>query len=450
VDKRLDCDGNGAADNFSADANGFQLADGDNFDATECTVPDGTPIRYQYQVSNDGAATLFDCELTDDNPLATPGALLPTGAGQVAGTILAGTNSANLPGTLVPLCGDALDNEEEDTATVLCCTKDIAGSVNDNCPIENKVTAYDRADLACITPSLDISKTCVDVAPQNGIDEITVSVTAGPVALTNCAVTTENLYKEDPACALGLGNETGPATPVALAPASLDVPVGGQADFTGLLASSLTAPACNEVQVTCDTPSGPLSDDSDAVCPGQGQGCLTRTPGFWATHPFLITDAPANDPRSLDLLDLEICGLVFDNTVAGVASNTGANTNSTTEAMCSVGTDGKLYQGKSQQAQLVRQCVAAELNVAATLEGGGDCLGDRPGLGDLIEGCCGVESICTGDVANGFNVGSCIDQLDAFNNSNDSIATFAPFNGPGPADPSYCQAAKGNGVITQP
>ena len=60
--------------------------------------------------------------------------------------------------------------------------------------------------------------------------------------------------------------------------------------------------------------------------------CLCRTPGFWGNHPFLIQ---SNDPRSLDLLPLTVCGTALNSVAAG-------DTDSTTEAICSVGTDHKI------------------------------------------------------------------------------------------------------------
>jgi hypothetical protein len=162
--------------------------------------------------------------------------------------------------------------------------------------------------------------------------------------------------------------------------------------------------------------------------------CLTRTPGFWGTHPFLIQ---SDDPRSLDLLPLTVCGTILDSVEAGSES-------STTEAICSTGTDGKILG--PQLTQLVRQCTAALLNVAASLTLEGDCTG-LPDIGDLLEGCCGDASVCTGDTVPDLSVGACIERLDTFNNSDDTL-NF-PFR-TGPANSRICRDARGNGVVVSP
>jgi hypothetical protein len=164
--------------------------------------------------------------------------------------------------------------------------------------------------------------------------------------------------------------------------------------------------------------------------------CLTRTPGFWGNHPFLIQSA---DPRSLDLLPLEVCGTALNSVAAG-------DDDSTTEAICSVGTDGKILG--QQLTQLVRQCTAALLNEAASVTLEGSCTGAFPDLAALLDACCDGDSICTGADVSGFSLGACIDQVDAFNNSDSDTLNF-PFN-TGPANSRECRASKGNGVVVTP
>jgi hypothetical protein len=164
--------------------------------------------------------------------------------------------------------------------------------------------------------------------------------------------------------------------------------------------------------------------------------CLTRTPGFWGNHPFLIA---SDDPRSLDLLPLDVCGTTLDNVDTGSDS-------STTEAICSVGTDSKILG--PQITQLVRQCTAALLNVATSTELGGSCEGAFPNLSDLLNACCDESSLCTGVPQSGFTLGSCITQVDAFNGTELDTVSFG-FN-PGPADAGPCRASKGNKVVVTP
>jgi hypothetical protein len=162
-----------------------------------------------------------------------------------------------------------------------------------------------------------------------------------------------------------------------------------------------------------------------------GQGCLTHTPGFWGNHPLITSQ----------FLPQTVCGVELNTVEAGSVT-------SATEAICSVGNDHTILG--PQLTQLVRQCTAALLNVAASASGGGNCPGDLPDLTSLLNGCCGAASVCTGDPVAGLTVQSCIDQLDAFNNSPDTLPPFGPFVNPGPANPAQCQAARNNGVVVTP
>jgi hypothetical protein len=139
------------------------------------------------------------------------------------------------------------------------------------------------------------------------------------------------------------------------------------------------------------------------------------------------------------LLPLDVCGTTLDNTAAG-------NDTSTTEAICSVGTDGKILG--PQETQLIRQCTSALLNVAATTTLGGSCAGAFPGLDDLLTDCCGPESVCTGTPIPGLSIGDCVNQVTAFNETELSGVKFG-FN-PGPAKSGPCRASKGNGIVVTP
>lgn len=423
TDKRVDC-GSGFVDSTLVAAN-EDLNNG-------CTALDGDPITYGYRSQNTGTAALFDCTLVDTNNLASPNPI-------VVGNIAVGAAIVNTPATNTPLCSEPLDALEPDTLTLTCCSVDVAAIIN--CPDANKVTAFDVADVTCnSSPELSVLKECID-ANGDGIGEVTVtaSATAADLNLVNCSAT-DTIFLGDPTCPAGPAGGTN----IPLTPANpFGITAGGNQVLTGVT-PLLSADACNTVSVTCtvDGQATPLpAETADAVCPAPGLGCLTRTPGFWGTHPHLISDE-LGDPRSLDLLPLDICGLTIDTTAA-------FDNRSTTEAICSVGQDGKLYAGGPQQAQLVRQCVAAQLNILATVEGGGNCSTSFPSA-TFFEDCCGAVSECAGDDIAGVSVASCINGVDAFNNAPDTIATFAPFNGPGPAISLLCHDSKNNGVIVQP
>jgi hypothetical protein len=393
VDKQVSCNGAPFVDAGLVAAND----DGTN----GCSALDGQPIAVQYQVQNPGESNLFQCVLTVVQQNGTPSSFSPNPI--PVGNLNTGQTSALIPALNSPQnCSDALEDEEPDTATVRCCT------VNQSpCPEGLAITAFDVATFTCVTPELNVDKVCVD-ANSDGIGEVTVTASAvgSEARLVNCAAT-DLLFRDDPTCPA----DVGVGTPVALAPANpFTIPAGGEQVLTGLTPPPpLSANACNTVSVTC-TIEGfdqTITDSADAVCPGAGKGCLTRTPGFWGNHPH-ITD---------DFLPLTVCGVALNTVEAGSGT-------SATEAICSVGRDGQILG--PQLTQLVRQCTAALLNVAASASGGGNCPADLPPLTSLLNGCCGAASVCTGDPVEGLTIQSCIDRLDEFNNSPDTLPPFGP------------------------
>jgi hypothetical protein len=120
---------------------------------------------------------------------------------------------------------------------------------------------------------------------------------------------------------------------------------------------------------------------------------------------------------------------------------------SATEDMCFGGRD---FRGVTspQQLQLIRQCMAAQLNVAASVAGDGGCTTfpfdtGTIGVAALLGECC--DGLCTsGATGQAISESTCIDRLDAFNNSDDTLDTFGPFVQPGPAQSQSCQEANGN------
>jgi hypothetical protein len=211
--------------------------------------------------------------------------------------------------------------------------------------------------------------------------------------------------------------------------AALDVTE--RCDHGGTFENSVTVDA-HAVDVVTDTVTD--SDPAFLICTGDDL-CLTRTPGFWGTHPH-VTDL---------FLDIEVCGKPIDTTDAGTNS-------SSAEAMCVSGQDAKKGGSNMHYLQLVRQLTAAKLNVAASATNEGTC--DSVGGVDidlLIERC-EAAALCgdTGAKAGKLIAASgCIEQLDAFNNSEDTLDVFGPFVSPGPAAPAECQEANGNGVIVK-
>jgi hypothetical protein len=229
---------------------------------------------------------------------------------------------------------------------------------------------------------------------------------------TSSVIPADNLF---PPRAMGI-SLTNVIPPVSIVNNSFD-------DFSATVAGNFSAAVIREPVTVTDT--------DDAVCPGQGEGCLTRTPGFWGNHPAITAE----------FLPVRICGVTLNTTDAD-------STTSATEAICSVGRDHEILG--PQLTQLVRQCTAAALNIAASREGGGNCSTDFPNLTEQFASCCGDESICTGDEVEDFTITGCIETLDAFNNSPDTLEPFGPFISPGPADSSICRDARNNGVVVTP
>jgi hypothetical protein len=185
-----------------------------------------------------------------------------------------------------------------------------------------------------------------------------------------------------------------------------------------LAAAVVVDKAGNNCTGTCIA--GPSCEQCEA--PPPPGGCLTRTPGFWGTHPHVT---------SL-FLPVSVCGVSLGTVEAGSPT-------SATEALCVAG--GVECRSNTAYVQLVRQLAAAKLNLAATAANGGSC---GVPITELISKC---EALCGADHKT-ISASGCIQALDAFNNTVDTLTpTPAPFNNPGPAQPASCQAANGNGTV---
>lgn len=414
INKEVSCDGG----TTWFDMNGLVTSNEDGTNAP-CSAFYGEDILVRYQVRNDGTSGLFACEFNESNPLIN-------GDGAIDGNIPAGTTIGPVDAAPVVQCSEDLEDGEPNTASVNCfCTDDLNPDF--------MASAFDSADFECEPqlPTIGINKECVDEDPTDGSNEITVTLTATEGDLDIECDVTDEIYLDDPDCPA----DVGAGTPIALSPTNpVLVPAGSSVDLTAVIAP-LSADACNTATADCfivnpdgaDILLAPVSDD--AVCPGTGEGCLTRTPGFWGTHPH-VTEL---------FLPLDNCGITIGEVEGGLPG-------SATEDMCSVGRDPKTNSTSNQQVQLVRQCMAAELNIAASADGDGNCFSQDPSLAALMAECC--EDLCTSG-ANGSTISgsTCIERLDAFNNSVDTLDSYGPFLSPGPADPTYCKDSKNNGFL---
>jgi len=154
---------------------------------------------------------------------------------------------------------------------------------------------------------------------------------------------------------------------------------------------------------------------------------VCRTPGFWGTH----AEANPKKPNSQDITGFflaqppqpfVVCGVTLTNTDVGVPG-------SAQEALC-VAVQGDL------QLQLARQLTAAQLNCRVE-----SCPQD---VLTLLDNC---EATCVAHNSQD-DIGSCVEQLDLFNNGNFNDATgchdrtIPGFEPPGPAGSSSdCNAA---------
>ena len=328
-----------------------------------------------------------------------------------------------------------------------------ASTTGESVETGEQVTDSDPANIRCVgEPDIQIVK---EISVDGGVtwgdanepgDADTPTVAAPSGALYRFTVTNignfplVNLVVED--ADLGIGPTSIPGT---LEPGASVVIGSGTAGFAALDVAERCASGgtfINTASVTAnpiDAPSDPAEAVTDAdpatmICTGNDL-CLTRTPGFWGTHPHVTEE----------FLDITVCGKTIDNTNAG-------NGSSSAEAMCMSGQDAKKAGTNMHYLQLVRQLTAAKLNIAASATNEGTC--DTVGGVDidaLIERCesltlCGDTGAKAGKQ---IAASGCIEQLDAFNNSEDTLDVFGPFVTPGPADPTECQEANGNNVVVK-
>jgi hypothetical protein len=140
------------------------------------------------------------------------------------------------------------------------------------------------------------------------------------------------------------------------------------------------------VEVICDIVGSrkQVRDTSSDVCEVPGDGCFTRTPGYWGTHPDSTLWALNGG--------LATCGVLIN--------NVGTGQGSAIEDMCSIGKDAKPNQTTNTQLQLERQCMAAALNLNASRLLDGNCESEMPGIMDDFGDCCGMAvedtSVCDG------------------------------------------------------
>jgi cysteine-rich repeat protein len=332
-----------------------------------------------------------------------------------------------------PFCGDGnLDPGEEcddgnnidgDGCSANCTIEPFCGDGNldpgEECDDGNNIDG-DGCDANCMIeePGLEVTKIC---EPQSeGLNDVSIEIdNTGMLELTNCVVT-DMVYPGSTVCE-GESMMVGMETIDSIAP-------GGSANVSFSI-DGLVSDSCNKATVTCDVPTGgTVTKFDDDLCEVGGM-CLTRTPGFWGNRPAITAM----------FLPVMSCGLTVD----GVLPETPV---SATEDMCVNNNDARPNGTSPQQLSLIRACTAAALNFAASAEGGGNCSSHTTDILEVLDFCC--DTVCTLGLP-GWRISNsmCIEMVDDFNNSNDTLPAFGPFMSPGAADPAYCQESNGNGWV---
>ena len=443
LDKQVSCDNLASV----VDVTDVDDEGGTNIESCDAWLDDDeVGIRYVYE--NTGDVDLVSCVLVDTNPTLSPSN--PNDA-----DVEVGDGPMDIEINPVE-CTTPFEDGEPHTAMLDCtCAATIGGvpiqtvlGLSEDIPNFGScgTSAQDSANVECLSVVLDINKTCEEQVDDDNAISITVT-NNGEADLANC-VATDTL---DP---------LGAATDI---PLSCD-DTGGDGDNTFDLASGSATVTCtgtamgltedtdNDVDVVCDIvgSDGKTVEENDSDICEAGEGCFTRTPGFWGTHPA-VTDL---------FLPLVSCGIDIDNVVD-------ATNGSAIEDMCSVGRDSKRFSNdddnnqstSNQQVQLERQCMAAQLNLAATAFFGGSCDTEFPGMAVSIASCCGlaVDDVSTcngGNTPADISASECIEKLDMFNNLSDpedpvdtislcpntDLGTVAPCN----AEPGECRDSKNN------
>lgn len=334
------------------------------------------PAIKRFVVDNSTSNVAIECSITDVNAGTQMLGPFTVPAGQLEDDLLIeDTCSPDLSGI--------------DTATLSCSC---VGAPN--LEITELTPFVDEARIDCKSPDLEVTKLCRDQV--NGRNEISIGI-SNPTAPDGASL--ENCTVSDP---LAPECDGAPVTSP-LAPGASDTVLCGIDGLSGTIT--------NEVTVTCDIQdtSKQISDTAEALCDVPEDECITRTPGFWCTHPS-VTNL---------FLDVTSCGLTLNNVQVGTPG-------SAIEDLAKGG-EHKAADTSPQQLQLIRQCTAAALNQAASLQNDGDCGGtalDASTFGNVFQQCC--TQLCPGATAAEIDGSGCIGLLDQFNNSEDTFATLPP------------------------
>ena len=429
VDKQVSCDGGATFQDVGLEIN--------NEDGTNgCSAVDGATVEAQYVVNNTGNIDVTNCTLNDSNIAFATGQT-------ITGILAGGSVSIN---AISAECSDTLNASEPDTATLTC-----------DCAVVNPapitVTAKDTADINCVPCAVQLDKQ-MNCNIVNGVPDPTKwvdscsTIDGSPIAvrygitntgqtdLVSCSLTDSNPLFDPNGTPIAAGDILNGAAEKFLDPTA------------GICNATLTASEPDTATVTCEcsvngVTDGNVSatDTANVTCPPQGK-CLTRTPGFWGTHPRITEQVIADNGGSVPS-----CGL-------DVNKDRPKTPVSAVEDLCESNLDARANNTSPQQLQLIRQCLAAELNIVATAQApiSGDCESVLDSTGEtisaLMDRCCNGEgNLCDSGASGSVISGSdCIGLLDTFNNSGETVSGGL-FDKPGPANSTYCKQSNGNGFV---
>ena len=345
--------------------------------------------------------------------------------------------------------------------TAVVASAECAVTHNDAC-LETGSDCDDTANVACVGCSVDIQKTvaldsnCDGTAEGPFVDSVTQDE-GQCVVYQICVANTGDQdlidfdfgVKVDDAT-LGVVDLDFGILPVG-SPAvcriiPVDVPASNCAtdpdscectEVAGTNTAEISTAICGDTLAkACDFAESHCDDTAEVQCRSD-EGCLTRTPGYWGTHPEV----------TVEFLPITSCGTVIDAFDEAV------------QDMCVNAFDAKNNGVSVQELLLIRQCTAAMLNLSATGFFGGECESAIPGDISLLERiafCC--EELCTsGATRQEIGESGCVEDLDSFNNfsglddpldlmdlcPNELIGTEAPCD----ADSAQCEEANGDGNI---
>jgi hypothetical protein len=283
---------------------------------------------------------------------------------------------------------------------------------------------------SCLGSGTQVTGTCtaIDNTPTDGH---TASVGAFGLGDGSCFTPTSPVAKCD-------NTDINPGDCI-----TMTVSIAGENTGLGLGAAIVVDKEGNTCTSACMQ--GPSCEPCEQ--PPDGEACLTRTIGFWGTHPWITNNY---DP-------VTVCGKPLDCSGADDGkSNPACLAGSCTSIMEGLGSIPSELKGNEAYVTLVRQLTAAKLNLNATgaLTGNaGQCSSFNYQGMSIQQWITSCETLCNANKST-ISSSGCIEALNAFNNSQDTgfAQTPPPFDRPSVddhgnvsgADPSAFTAAQGN------